>query len=161
MNSKNYWLESPKFDITLFGGTLLLSAGFIFISSLMTDENKIPIWAFLLLVVCFDAAHVYGTLYRVYMDKEERNRRPKLYYGSIIIIYVLSVVSYIISPILFFRILAYYAVYHFVRQHYGYIALYKYKMNESKKFDLYLDKWTVYIGCLYPKPFDKRRSIFL
>ncbi len=150
MNSDKVWLQSKRFDIALWIGTLAFSGGFIFLAGQIDAANHLSLWLFIALVVAFDVSHVYATLYRVYMDKKERKRRPKVYYGSILILYLLSVLTYAISPMLFFSLLAYYAVYHFIKQHYGFVALYKHKLKERSSFDYHLDRWTVFVGTGYP-----------
>ncbi|MDH5680264.1 MAG: hypothetical protein OEZ36_01655, partial [Spirochaetota bacterium] len=71
MNKKKYWLESKAFDSSLWLGTLAFAACFILIAKLIGFSGGIGFWGFLFLVVGFDVSHVYGTLYRVYMDKAE------------------------------------------------------------------------------------------
>lgn len=146
-----FWLHSATFDIGIFVFTLILSFLFVFIVDILSLYNStFPLWAFIGIVVAFDVSHVYGTLYRVYMDPSELNRKPRLYYNSIIIIYIISVIIYAVNPKLFFSAIAYYAVYHFIKQNYGLVAIYKHKLSERSRFDFYLDKITIWNTGLYP-----------
>ena len=61
-----------------------------------------------------------------------------------------GVVLYTVAPLYFWRVLAYAAVIHFVRQQYGFMALYKYRMNECSRFERVIDKWLLYLSTLYP-----------
>jgi hypothetical protein len=97
-----------------------------------------------------DVAHVWATAYRVYLDPEERARRPGLYIGIPTAAYVLGVLLYSASASWFWRVLAYVAVLHFVRQQYGWIALYRRRLGISSRLDRFLDDAIIYASTLYP-----------
>jgi hypothetical protein len=42
-------------------------------------ESEIPDWAWILLIVGIDVAHVYSSIHRTYVDPHELSRRPILY----------------------------------------------------------------------------------
>ena len=54
------------------------------------------------------------------------------------------------SSQLFWRVLAYLAVFHFVRQQVGWVALYQRKEPTLSSFDLHLDRSAVYAATLWP-----------
>jgi hypothetical protein len=54
------------------------------------------------------------------------------------------------SSQLFWRVLAYTAVLHFVRQQYGWVALYRRRLGVASKWDRVLDDATIYSATLYP-----------
>jgi hypothetical protein len=101
-------------------------------------------------VVFVDVAHVWATSYRVYLDPEERRRRPGLYLGIPVVAYVAGVLLYSASSAWFWRVLAYVAVLHFVRQQYGWVALYRRKLGASSRLDRILDDAVIYSATLYP-----------
>ncbi len=150
MTENKLWLESRGFDISLWLGTLILSGSFILIANKVMIGDKFPLWAFIGVVVAFDVTHVYGTIYRVYLDQWEMKRRPRLYFGSVLIIYFISMGIYAISPGIFFTCIAYYAVYHFIKQHLGFVFLYKHKLQETNRLDYYIDRISVYTATIYP-----------
>ena len=68
---------------------------------------------------------MWSTAYRVYLDPAEMRRRRGLYLAIPLLAYVAGVLAYSLGPALFWRVLAYVAVIHFVRQQYGWLALYR------------------------------------
>jgi hypothetical protein len=95
-------------------------------------------------------AHVWSTAYRVDLDPAELKRRPALYFGTPLAVYILGVLLYTSSGALFWRVLAYVAVAHFVRQQYGWMALYRRRLGPSATFDRVLDDAAIYSATLYP-----------
>ena len=145
----NHWIISKKTDLTVF----LIPLGLAFLSPLsllIGIEETIPFWAFILFIVAFDVAHVWATMYRTYFDPEEFNRRKMLYLLPIPVFMYISLRLHYYSPQLFWTILAYVAIYHFIRQNYGFLIFYKLRRNETSAFDFYLDKWTLYAGAFGP-----------
>lgn len=109
---------------------------------------------FLLAVVLVDVAHVYATVYRVYTARELR-RRPWLYTLVPLACYALGVLLYTGGPLRFWRALAYLAIFHFVRQQYGWIALSRRRDPPPssplvRRLDRVLDDGAIYLGTLYP-----------
>jgi hypothetical protein len=109
-----------------------------------------PPWLFLFTVVGVDVAHVWSTAYRVYLDPVERRRRPALYLGIPVAAYVVGVLLHTVSSALFWRVLAYTAVLHFVRQQYGWVALYRRRLGVVSPLDRFLDDAAIYSATLYP-----------
>ena len=145
------WLVSRRWDLWVFGGSalaafLLLLAG----RPLGTLDGPTPPWLFLMAVVGVDVAHVWSTAFRVYLDPVERARRAGLYIGIPVAAYVVGVLLHSTSPGLFWRVLAYLAVAHFVRQQYGWVALYRKKMGTASRLDRVLDDAAIYSATLYP-----------
>lgn len=148
MNSQ--WLFGRRADLVLFGGSaalalLLLGAGRA--TGLLDGDT--PPWLFLLGVVGVDVAHVWSTGWRVLADGHEARARVALYVGVPIAAWAAGVAAYSVSPLLFWRLLAYLAVFHFVRQQYGWVALYRRKNGEERAGRL-LDAVTIYGATLTP-----------
>jgi hypothetical protein len=144
------WLFGRRADLLLFGGSaalalLLLGAGHA--TGLL--DGDAPPWLFLVAVVGVDVAHVWSTLWRVLADGPAARTRVALYAGVPLAAWVVGIVAYSISSLLFWRILAYLAVFHFVRQQYGWVALYRRKNGEGNSGRL-LDAVTIYGATLTP-----------
>ncbi len=126
------WLFSRRADLLLFGGpalaSLLLLVGGARAGLL---DGDLPIALWLLLVVGVDVAHVWSTGWRVYADPDELRRRPALYLGLPAAAYAAGVVLFTAGDLVFWRVLAYLATFHFVRQQYGWVALYRRKNGEN------------------------------
>src|SRR5262245_27210528 len=78
-------------------------------------------------------------------------RRAGLYLAVPLAAYVGGVVVYSSGgAALFWRVLAYVAVVHFVRQQYGWLALYRRKLGVPSRLDRILDDAAIYSATLYP-----------
>lgn len=122
MKPRVVWLFSPALDLLAFAAPVLLPlllCAWLAARGLLSQPQGAPGW--LVTVVLIDVAHVYATIYRVY--PAELRRRPWLYGGAPAVCYALGVLAYAVSPLTFWRALAYLAVFHFVRQQYGWVAL--------------------------------------
>jgi hypothetical protein len=145
------WLVSRGWDLAVFGGSALLSLALLLWGAwtgVLADAT--PAWAWVATVVLVDVAHVWATAYRVYTDPEELRRRPWLYYGVPLAVYAAGVLSYSIAAALFWRALAYAAVFHFVRQQWGWVALYRRRLGDHTRLDRVLDDVAIYSATLYP-----------
>jgi hypothetical protein len=101
------------------------------------------------LVLCIDVAHVYSTMYRTYFDKETFNASKNLFLLTPLIVFICGVIIYSISGHLFWRIAAYLAVFHFIRQQYGFLKIYSRK-EIPNRWKSFLDSLLIYTLTLYP-----------
>lgn len=143
------WLFSPAVDVAAFLGSALLSAALVLLAPALGITGDTPPWAWLLLVVGFDVAHVWSTLYRVYLDPVELRRRPTLYAGAPLVAWGLSVAAHAVSPGAFWRALAYVAVWHFIRQQVGWMTLYGRRGGDAEG-QLRFDRAAVWAATLGP-----------
>jgi hypothetical protein len=134
----------------VFGGSALASLALLAIGAqLGMLHGDTPPWLWLVGVVLVDVAHVWTTTLRVYLDKREVMRRPALYFGVPLLCYALGLFAHAISSRVFWTVLAYTAVFHFVRQQWGWVALF-HRRNPTARFDRVLDTLAVYAATLYP-----------
>lgn len=149
--ARGAWLVSARWDVSIFGGSALLAFALLAwgrATGLL--ERALPTWTWVATVVMVDVAHVWATAFRVYLDPDERRRRPGLYAGVPLACFVCGVLLYSFSDALFWRVLAYAAVVHFVRQQYGWVALYRHRAGETGRLDRRLDDAAIYSATLYP-----------
>jgi hypothetical protein len=145
------WLFSPALDLSAFLLPPLVSLLFCGVLALLgaLDRPLSPaLW--LLSVVAVDVAHVYATGYRVYADPAELRRRPLLYTAVPLLCFTVGAGLYAISALTFWRAMAYLAVWHFVRQQVGWVALSRRRDASPDRLDRVLDSACVYAGTLYP-----------
>ncbi len=142
------WIVSAPFDLTIL--LVPFAASLLSLATLGIEGRALPLWAFLIVIVAFDVAHVWATVYVTYLDREELRRRRLLYLLPIPLSFLVAWRLHSHSPTLFWTLLAYVAIYHFIRQQYGFIALYKARAHERSRIDFYLDKWTLWVGALGP-----------
>jgi len=142
------WLVSARFDL----GILLVPmvASLVSLVTLYGRGADVPLWAYLLLIVAFDVAHVWATTLVTYFDREVLRSRRLLLFLPVPLFLGLTYRLHAHSPTLFWTLLAYVAIYHFIKQQYGFIALYKARAGEGERLDYYLDKWTLWAGALGP-----------
>lgn len=146
----NSWIRSKWYDTVfiLFPPFLCLLLIFMF-PALFDNEKEENVWIWLVLVVCIDVGHVYSTIYRTYMDKAALQKNRMLFYGSPVLIYIAGVMLHSIDPLFFWRAMTYLAVFHFIRQQYGFMRLYSRK-EEAPYFSRTIDTITIYAATLYP-----------
>jgi len=146
------WIVSRQFDVGLILGPPLLAV--LLVLSLPTLRGPdVPLWGWLVFVVCIDVAHVYASLYRTYWDPEEFARRRIHYTLTPIVCLAVGVVLHSFGALVFWRVLAYIAVFHFVRQQFGFVMLYRHRRGERSLADRRLDKMAIYSTMLYPLAF--------
>ena len=145
------WLFSARIDVGVFLGSALVSFALLILgAALGLLHSESPEWIWVPFVLLIDVAHVWSTIFRVYLDREERQRRRLLYFGGPALVYALSVVVYSLGPGVFWRLAAYFAVYHFVRQQYGWVVLYRRRGGETDSLDRWLDTAAIYAASVYP-----------
>lgn len=151
------WIASRPFDCAfILGPGLLATAAVLLFPGAFTSRQVSPLlWA--ALVVGVDVAHVYSTLYRTYLDPEEFRQRRTLYVLAPLIGWLAFAALYSLGAMVFWRCLAYLAVFHFVRQQYGFMMLYgrweRSGDGVGRKLSIWgkrLDKAAIYGATLYP-----------
>lgn len=148
---KAVWLFSRRVDLWVFLGSAVVSLLALWVGSLMgVLYDDTPDWAWIPAVLLIDVAHVYSTAFRVYFDKQEFKRRPYLYSIVPLIGFGVGVALYSEGELVFWRSLAYIAVFHFVRQQYGWVALYRAKAGERDRLGKWIDTVAIYAATVYP-----------
>jgi hypothetical protein len=143
------WLFSPTIDLVAFLGSALLSLVLLAIGHQLGVLNgDSPEWTWVTAILLIDVAHVWATAFRVYFDPAEFRRRRGLYLLTPAIVFALGWAVYSeYGSLIFWRLLAYLAVFHFVRQQYGWVALYRNRGRETDR----LGYWTaIYLATIYP-----------
>lgn len=142
------WIQNKLRD-SLF----ILSPPFlVFILVLFFNRNleMIPhFYYWIFLVVFIDVAHVYSTLFKTYFVAEEFNLHKARYITIPIVCFLGSVLVYSFDDFLFWRLLAYIALFHFVRQQYGFFKVYSRQEENSKRVNL-LGDLAIYSATMYP-----------
>ena len=151
---QNRWLFSRKVDLSVFLGSAIVSLLLLAIGwQLRILNDDAPDWTWISAVLLIDVAHVWSTSFRVYFDAEELKRRIWLYTLVPVFGYLTGVALYSESDLTFWRALALLAVFHFVRQQYGWVALYRAKLKEKSNVTWWIDACAVYLATVYPLAF--------
>src|SRR6266850_4394501 len=141
------WIINAREDLIWFVGSVAASYLLLvlYVTGVLPLIPMVAGWAILI-----DAPHVFGTLSRTYFDRTEWKTRKRLLLGSL--------GFFIIGPALvlfgfgftFFFIAALWAYYHLVKQHYGFMVLYKKKNNDLAPLDNALDRLLLMFAFNYP-----------
>lgn len=151
MNKTQPWIHSARFDTSfiLFPAILITTLVLVFHSKLNTFNTVSP-WLWLLLIVGIDVSHVYSTLFRTYLDKEEFQQRQALYILTPLFGWIIGCFLYTISSLTFWRALTYLAVFHFIRQQLGFMMIYARNEHNNLPYSRLIDKTIIYLATLYP-----------
>ena len=145
------WIHKAKTDLIFIIGPSFFVLAIIFLfQDYITDiEDKYSFYTWLFLIVFIDVAHVYATLFKTYFvaDEFRKNKRRLLLLPTIC--FVVGIILFSFGSLVFWSFLAYVAVFHFIRQQYGFMRLYA--RNEQKtKFSVFIDNLTIYASTGYP-----------
>lgn len=144
------WLVSPRFDLLCFGLPAAVALALVPLGPILAPSGETPFPMWVVAVLAVDVAHVWATLYRSYLDPRERRRLGGVLLWVPLIALVSAGVLASQSLALFWRILAYVAVHHFVRQQDGWIKLLHRKDPTLSPVDRGIDRAAIYAATLYP-----------
>jgi hypothetical protein len=141
------WIISARDDLVWFIGSVVSSYAlfFLYVTGFLPLLPMVAVWAILI-----DAPHVFGTFSRTYFDRAERKSRSRLLRGSLVFFLIGPTLVLLGAGFLFFFIVALWAYYHLVKQHYGFMVLYKKKNNDLAPVDNALDRLLLLFAFNYP-----------
>ncbi len=141
------WIISARDDLVWFIGSVASSYALLllYVSGLVPLVPMVALWAILI-----DAPHVFGTFSRTYFDRTERQNRRRLLWGSLLFFAVGPIMVLAGAGLVFFFLAALWAYYHLVKQHYGFMVLYKKKNNDLAPVDNALDRLLLLFAFNYP-----------
>jgi len=146
---KTPWIYSPKFDLLAIIGPPVAITLLVLIWGSRLASLDMPIWVWVVLILGIDVAHVYSSLFRTYFDRDEFRRRKTLYLVAPTACWLGGIAIYALSgPVYFWLAVAYFAIYHFVRQQYGFLMLYR--RGEPKGLGYRIDQIAIYMATIYP-----------
>lgn len=146
------WIFSPVVDGLAFAGPVVLAWTLValFASSGRLHE-PLPAWLFAFLVIGCDVGHVWSTVFRAYLDPVERARRPILLaLVPFACITAGTALHWQWGPAAFWRVMAYAALYHFVRQQWGWMAYAGRKGGTHGRWDRWLDRLAIDAATIGP-----------
>lgn len=141
------WIISGREDLIWFIGSVASSYALLvlYVTGLVPLLPMVAGWAILI-----DAPHVFGTLSRTYFDRSEWKTRKRLMLGSLGFFIVGPALVLLGFGFSFFFVAALWAYYHLVKQHYGFMVLYKKKNNDLAAVDNALDRLLLMFAFNYP-----------
>jgi hypothetical protein len=148
------WIHSRNFDSAfILAPPFLVSLLILGIPELFAQANEVSLAWWVGLVLCVDVAHVYSTLYRSYLDPHERRNRGGLLLVIPLACWFVGVILYAAGSGVFWSVLAYLAVFHFVRQQYGFFMIYSRVDPVKTRGAKWIDKAAIYLATIYPLTF--------
>ena len=141
------WIISAREDLIWFIGSVASS----YLLLVLYATGVLPLipmvagWAILI-----DAPHVFGTFSRTYFDRSEWKTRKRLLLGSLLFFLIGPALVLLGLGFTFFFVAALWAYYHLVKQHYGFMVLYKKKNNDLAPIDNVLDRLLLMFAFNYP-----------
>ncbi|MFD2892470.1 hypothetical protein ACFS5J_10645 [Flavobacterium chuncheonense] len=145
------WIHKGKTDFwfILFPTFFVLGIVIFFHEWLLQIQDKYSFYTWLFLIVFIDVAHVYSTLFKTYFVKSEFLNNKKLYVGLPVFCFLVGLILYGLGSNVFWSVLAYIAVFHFIRQQYGFLRLYA-RREDKTKINRYSDALIIYAATIYP-----------
>src|SRR2546422_8978407 len=141
------WIISARDDLVWLIGSVASSylLLILYVKGILPLVPMVALWAILI-----DAPHVFGTFSRTYFDRTERRNRSRLLWGSLLFFTIGPIMVLAGAGLIFFFIAALWAYYHLVKQHYGFMVLYKKKNNDLAPVDNALDRLLLLFAFNYP-----------
>ena len=145
------WIFSGPVDLAVFALPAALALGLVVWLSPERARGESPEWVWITAVLLVDVAHVWSTAFVTYLSPTELRRHAERYWLVPGLGWVGGVLLYGLGgAALFWRTLAYLAVFHFVRQQYGWMALYRARARDRSRAGAWIDAAAIYAATLYP-----------
>lgn len=148
------WIVSPRYDLTFFIGSCVLSLLFYGIYAfLQTQGVKIGgdsiIVTYFIFTALLDHPHIFQTFARTHADKEEfkRHRFAHTWGLALFILVGFLFVGFNLEAYLIVGA-AIYGTWHIMRQHFGFLKIYRHLNKDTRLVDVHLENLTFWFGML-------------
>ncbi len=150
--AQSRWIIGRGVDLSLVIGSSL--AGYLYLALYVALHVPISyLWWFW--SVGLDGTHIFGTASRTFFDSDARAKYPKLLFGSALFFFSLGPLMVLVGWKGWLALLVgVWAYYHVVKQHYGFMVLYKVKNGDLARLDNNLDKLFLAVMMIFP-PFHR------
>ena len=145
---RSRWIINRPVDLSLVIGSG--AAGYLYL--LLFTVAHVPLtWLWWVWSIGFDGTHIFGTASRTFFDREARVRHSRLLYGSVIFFFALGPLMVLAGwKGWLYLLVGVWAYYHVIRQHYGFMVLYKVKNRDLDRRDNFLDR--LFLGVMTVAP---------
>lgn len=146
------WMVGPTFDVTFFVATALVT----FLPWIAVDHYHVnPFYIIGAVAVTSNGPHLASTWSRVYMDGNERWKRPIHYWVMPALIAAFVVTMQLRTwtndgPRVIRSILFYWAAWHFVMQSWGILRIYQRRSGDTDARVAQLERVLLWLTALYP-----------
>jgi hypothetical protein len=143
---RSNWIISQREDLTWFIGSAL--AGYVAVALMWAGFPLLPLQAVWFFGV--DGPHVLATVTRTYFDRAERKKLGWFLWILVPLLLVGPVAAMTGHAALFFLAAFIWQQFHVVKQHFGFVMLYKAKNRERYDIDRKLDRWFLLASLFAP-----------
>ena len=148
--SRQPWIRTAAYDsVFILLPPFLAMAVVWLMPARFKYSGDMPVIGWVMLVLFVDVAHVYSTLYNTYFDKARFERQKRLFITIPVFCFLVGLVLHLVGGLVFWRMLAYLAVFHFIRQQYGFMRIYSHA-DAKNNWSSWLDTFVIYSATLYP-----------
>lgn len=149
-SARQPWIYNPCFDsVFILGIPFFIVALAFALPAPYTAADSMTVVSWAILVMGVDVSHVYSTLYRTYFDRETLHAHRAFLYIVPFAVFVICLALYSFGALVFWRIIAYVAVFHFTRQQYGFVRIYA-RGDNAPAWQRRLDALAIYTATFYP-----------
>ncbi len=146
------WIIGRGVDLTLVIGSAV--AGYAYLVFYAGFHAPVT-WLWWFWSVGFDGTHIFATASRTFFDSEARVRNRKLLFGSLLVFFSLGPLMVLAGlKGWLYLLVACWAYLHVVKQHYGFMVLYKVKSRDLAPIDNRLDQLFLAVLLVVP-PFHR------
>jgi membrane protease YdiL (CAAX protease family) len=145
------WIHSGPID-----SAFILAPAFLvavlpwFLPRDWVDAEELGPLSWILLILLIDVAHVYGTLFRSWFDPWQREVLSSKLWFILLACWAGGAALYSWGPDKFWRALAYLAVFHFIRQQFGFVRLYSRREIDAPRWWRWTDGFFIYMATGFP-----------
>jgi hypothetical protein len=146
------WIVNRGADLGLVIGSVFAGYAYLLLYSALHVKISLLWWFW---SVGFDGTHIFATASRTYFNAEARARDRNLLYGSLLVFFSLGPLMVLAGQKgLLALLVGIWAYYHVIRQHYGFLVLYKVKNRDLLRVDNRLDRLFLFVMLIFP-PFHR------
>lgn len=148
---KQPWIHKAKTDgLFILSPTFIILAIVFLCQDLLRDlQENYSFLTWLFFVVFIDVAHVYATLFKTYLVPQVFQKQKKLLILLPLICFAIGMILFMMGSRVFWVVLAYVAVFHFIRQQYGFMRLYS-RFETKTVLSVFMDNLVIYTATVYP-----------
>jgi hypothetical protein len=148
----NTWIENKRFDLLWIIAPMAIPPLFIFLipsDFLKQQTTDIFPWVWLWIVLAVDVTHVYATIYKTYLKPEAWKQHELKMKLAPLAVWMVGMLVYSLSSTFFWTCVTYFAVWHFIRQQYGFFRLYSRKC-QAKSWEKWFLNFSIYAMTVLP-----------
>ncbi len=123
-NKSNWILNAAADSLFVVGPPFIILCLIFLFPHYFIDHEEVPPFLWIAVVLGIDVSHVYSTLFRTYFERSTFQKHKTILTIVPLAVWLIGIVCYSLDSLIFWRILAYLAVFHFIRQQYGFLRIY-------------------------------------